>query len=237
MSTVLITGVSQRLGYYLADYYLSQGDTVVGTYRTEREAITALKERGANLYQIDFYDPEQTQQFIDWVLDSYAELDALIHNASDWSGDKGELSYSEYADVFKRMMTIHAEVPYQLNMALSTLMSSNCTAADIIHITDYVAFKGSKKHVAYAASKSALESLTLSFAQRFAPRIKVNSIAPALLAFNEWDDIEYQNKARAKSLMQTEGSFQEALDAVLMLTKSNYITGRTIHLDGGRHLK
>ena len=237
MSTIFITGVSQRLGFYLADYYLSQGDTVVGTFRTERDAITELKKRGADLYQLDFYDPKQTQQLIDWLLTSYAEIDCVIHNASDWSGDTGELNYTDYADVFQRMMTIHAEVPYQLNMALAPVLNTACSAADIIHITDYVAFKGSKKHVAYAASKAALESLTLSFAQRFAPRIKVNSIAPALLAFNEWDDDDYKNKARAKSLMQSEGSFQEALNAIIMLTNSNYITGRVIHLDGGRHLK
>ena len=83
MSTIFITGVSQRLGFYLADYYLSQGDTVVGTFRTKRDAITELKKRGADLYQLDFYDPKQTQQLIDWLLTRYAEIDCVIHNASD----------------------------------------------------------------------------------------------------------------------------------------------------------
>src|SRR5690606_39782772 len=59
--------------------------------------------------------------------------------------------------------------------------------ADIVHLSDDVVRKGSAKHTAYCASKAGLDSLTLSFAARLAPRIKVNSIAPALLMFNEQD--------------------------------------------------
>ena len=237
MRTILITGVGQRLGFFLAEYFLSQGDTVVGTYRTEREAITTLRSRGADLYQADFYDQVQTQNLIQAISEKYNHLHCLIHNASDWSPDIKDIDYDASHDVFARMMIIHAEVPYQLNLAFEPLLTAVEGGADIIHLSDYVAFKGSKKHIAYAASKGALENLTLSFAQRFAPAIKVNSIAPALLAFNDHDDDDYKAKARAKSLMQTEGSFQEALDAVLLLMQSNYITGRVMHLDGGRHLK
>lgn len=236
MKKVLITGVSQRLGYYLADYFLSSGYRVIGSYRTERDSIAELKQRGADLYRVDFYDALQTQTFIQSISDNYSALDCLIHNASDWSADKGDLDYAAYHDIFERMMTIHVEIPYQLNLAFEQLLTRAGKRSDVIHVTDYVAFKGSKKHIAYAASKAALENLTLSFAQRFAPQVKVNSIAPALLAFNDGDDEDYKAKARSKAVLQTEGSFQEALDATLLLMKSDYITGRVIHLDGGRHL-
>ena len=236
MSNVLITGVSQRLGLFLADHFLTSGHQVIGTYRTERDSIVALKDRGARLYRVDFFDPEQTQEFIRTICEQYSVIDCLIHNASDWAADKGNLDYVAYHDIFQRMMTIHVEVPYQLNLAFEALLNRSENRSDVIHITDYVAFKGSKKHIAYAASKAALENLTLSFAQRLAPGVKVNSIAPALLAFNDWDDDDYKTKARAKAILVTEGSFKEALDATLMLMNSDYITGRVIHLDGGRHI-
>ncbi len=236
MKTILMTGVSQRLGLYLSRHFLQQGDKVIGTYRTERETISDLKGQGADLYSVDFYDPKQTQAFIAMICDRYNAIDCLIHNASDWSGDQDAMDYAGYHDVFTRMMTIHAEVPYQLNLAFAALLANTGRRTDIVHITDYVAHKGSKKHMAYAASKAALENLTLSFAQRLAPQIKVNSVAPALLAFNDWDDEDYKRKARSKAILDTEGSFQEALDATLMLLNSDYITGRVIHLDGGRHL-
>jgi len=90
------------------------------------------------------------------------------------------------------------------------------------------------QHLKYGTSNA--ENLTLSFAQRYSPQVKVNSIAPALLEFNEHDDDNYKTKARNKSLLQTEGSFTEAINTVDWLMNSQYVTGRTIHLDGGRHL-
>ncbi|MDU0353818.1 dihydromonapterin reductase [Paraglaciecola aquimarina] len=246
MPTVVITGVGQRLGLCLAEYFLSKKYKVVGTYRTPRAAIDTLRLKGAELYQVNFYRQQQVQQFISSVTNNHNTIDCLIHNASDWHDDKGDLDFADYHAIFSNMMTIHAEVPYQLNLAFKQQLSAHLTDSvnkqqqqysDIIHISDYVAFKGSKKHIAYAASKAALENLTLSFAQRYSPNIKVNSIAPALLAFNNDDDDNYKTKARNKSLLQTEGSFQEVLNTVEWLLASHYITGRTIHLDGGRHLK
>lgn len=240
MSTVVITGVGQRLGLHLAEHFLNKQYKVIGTYRTDRESIAFLKERGAELHQVDFYSQHETQQFINAVVDNNDSIDCLIHNASDWHDDKGDLGFADYHQIFTKMMTIHAEIPYQLNLAFQPLLTANQAVGqftDIIHVSDYVAFKGSEKHIAYAASKAALENLTLSFAQRYSPSVKVNSIAPALLAFNEKDDDSYKVNARSKSLLQTEGSFQEAISTIDWLMASNYITGRTIHLDGGRHLK
>lgn len=239
MPTVVITGVGQRLGLCLAEHFLAKEYRVIGTYRTEGDSIEKLQSKGAELHQVDFYDQQQTQKFIAAVTNNIESIDCLIHNASDWRDDSGVLDFANYHQIFSKMMTIHAEVPYQLNLAFNPLLTptNDDQFGDIIHISDYVASKGSKKHVAYAASKAALENLTLSFAQRFSPNIKVNSIAPALLAFNEDDDDSYKTKARNKSLMQTEGSFQEAINTVEWLLASRYITGRTINLDGGRHLK
>ncbi len=96
--------------------------------------------------------------------------------------------------------------------------------------------RGSRKHIAYAASKAAQDNLTLSFATSFAPEIKVNSIAPALVLFNEGDDEAYRKKALSKSLIQHEGGLDEFQHTVDYLLDSNYVTGRIIHMDGGRHL-
>ena len=57
-------------------------------------------------------------------------------------------------------------------------MGTGHAASDIIHFTDYVVERGSDKHIAYAASKAALDNMTRSFARKLAPEVKVNSIAP-----------------------------------------------------------
>ena len=136
------------------------------------------------------------------------------------------------------MMRIHANVPYQLNHELAPLLQACRHAhADIIHIGDYVGSRGSSKHIAYAASKAAQDNLTLSFAARLAPKVKVNSLAPALIKFKEDDNRDYRGKAVAKSLMQREAGWNELQHAIDYLFASQYVTGRVLPLDGGRHLK
>ncbi|MBP7664250.1 MAG: SDR family oxidoreductase, partial [Shewanella sp.] len=109
--------------------------------------------------------------------------------------------------------------------------------SDVIHITDYVAEKGSQKHIAYAASKAALHNMTLSFAAKFAPEVKVNSIAPAMILFNAGDDAAYQQKTLAKALLPKEAGNEEIIDLVEYLLNSHYVTGRCHNVDGGRHLR
>lgn len=234
-NAIFITGVSRRLGLALAHHFLDKGWQVLGTYRSERSELDSLWDKGATLFQCDFQDMVQVEDLIATIREKQPGLRALIHNASDWLAEGKGLPDAE---VFDRMMNVHAKVPYLMNLGLKSNIESNGDQlGDIIHITDYVAARGSKKHFAYAASKAALENLTLSFAAAFAPTIKVNAIAPALLKFNEGDDEAYQKKALSKASLPWEGSFEAAIDSIEYLLNSRYITGRTIHLDGGRHLK
>jgi len=231
---ILITGVGQRAGLHLARHFLQRGRPVIGTYRRERGELTGLQESGADLYCCDFYRAGDLEALIEAIKGRYRELRAIIHNASDWLPDDGDLSPAE---VMSRMMQVHAQAPYQLNLALSSLLqAAEGAPADIIHIGDFVSGRGSKKHIAYAASKAAQDNLTLSFAARLAPTVKVNSIAPALLLFNEGDDDAYRKKALDKSLLRREGGLDELRRAVDYLLESQYVTGRILHLDGGRHI-
>jgi len=232
---VLITGVARRVGLHLAGNFLERGVPVIGTYRSERPALDDLSRRGAELHHCDFYDEPQVELLCREVRKRHAALRAVIHNASDWLSERGELTPTE---VMQRMMQVHVTAPYRINLCLENLLlNSNAEHADIIHVGDYVSSRGSSKHIAYAASKAAQDNLTLSFSARLAPKVKVNSIAPALVAFNEGDDEAYREKARSKSLMQREGGMDEFQRAVDYLMESEYITGRVLPLDGGRHLR
>ena len=231
---VLITGASQRVGLALAENLLSNNYPVIVTYRTHKASIGALEKAGAVAICADFSTDQGIAECIAAVKKHTNELRAIIHNASQWDSEK---TSDDYAALFDSMMQIHAKTPYLLNMGLKDLLTSHNEAADIIHITDFVQSVGSEKHLAYAASKAALHNLTLSFAQMLAPRVKVNTIAPALLMFNEGDDDAYKEKALKKSLMQTEPGAVAAVDAVNYLLNSTYVTGETLQVNGGRHLK
>ena len=232
---LLITGVGKRVGLHLAHTFLDRGIPVIGTYRTTRSSVTELEQKGAELYQCDFDDDVQTVALIEAVLRKHSSLRAIIHNASDWLADNAELPSAE---IMRRMMRVHVSAPYQINLALEPLLeASEASHADIIHIGDYVSSRGSKKHIAYAASKAAQDNLTQSFAAKLAPRIKVNSLAPALVLFNPDDDEAYRRKALDKSLMQREAGLDEFQHAIDYLLQSHYVTGRVLPVDGGRHLR
>ncbi len=232
MNPTLITGVGQRVGFHLARTFISRGQPVIGTYRSERDNIDELATLGVELHRCDFYEAAEVQALIDDVATRHDRLRAIVHNASDWLPDKADYPPEE---ILRRMMDVHVAAPYRINLGLAGLLKAGAPS-DIVHLGDYVSGRGSKKHVAYAASKAAQDNLTLSFAALLAPEVKVNSIAPALVLFNEDDNAEYREKTLRKSLIQREGGLDEMQHQVDYLLDSHYVTGRIIHMDGGRHL-
>ena len=245
--TILITGVGKRIGLSLAKHFMAQGHKVIGTYRRHYQSIDELKKLGASLYQCDLNSPLAIEGLIANMLEQHPRLDTVIHNASDWLADPTDSDDLSPNEVMLRMLQVHVTAPYQLNLALAPLLiqsalahnhtsATQIGASNIIHITDYVAEKGSKKHIAYAASKAALHNMTLSFATKLAPNVKVNSIAPAMILFNEQDDLAYKVETLAKSILPKEAGSQEIIALVEYLQTSHYVTGRSFAVDGGRHL-
>ena len=218
----------------MAQNLLEQGHRIVVTYRTHRSSIALLKDKGATVIQADFSTEAAIDRAIDEIKAISKTYRGVIHNASDWAQEKD--NYNKQG-LIERMMMVHAVAPYRINLALENALRDSEVKADIIHMTDYVQETGSEKHMAYAASKAALHNLTLSFAKKLSPQVKVNSIAPALLMFNEGDDETYKQKALKKSLLEIVPGAQEAVKAMNYLFDSDYITGQTLHLNGGRHLK
>ncbi|MBS3797079.1 dihydromonapterin reductase [Pseudoalteromonas sp. BDTF-M6] len=231
---ILITGAGQRIGLALATHLLAQGHDVIISYRTRHPAVDELAAQGATCIAADFSDDHSIMQFIDELRGHTHGLRAIIHNASSWDC---EANNSDYAQLFDAMMRIHAKVPYLINQYCADMLQQQQGYADVIHLTDYVVETGSPKHLAYAASKAALDNLTKSYAAKWAPKVKVNAIAPSLIIFNDHDSEQYKQKTLTKSLMGIEPGCQEIIAAVELLLNSHYITGRSLAIDGGRHLK
>ncbi|VAR88808.1 short chain dehydrogenase [Klebsiella pneumoniae] len=153
------------------------------------------------------------------AIDGLREAGALCLQA-DFSSDDGILTFAE-----------------AVKSHTNGLRAIIHNASDIIHITDYVVERGSDKHIAYAASKAALDNMTRSFARKLAPEVKVNAIAPSLIMFNEGDDEAYRQQALDKSLMKIAPGEKEISDLIDYLFTSRYVTGRSFAVDGGRPLR
>ena len=233
---IVITGGAQRLGLAAALALHRQNYPVVITYRKQRPSLRELEAQGIETIHADFSDEQGVTVLAEELCSRYTSLRAIIHNASEWIAEGGEEPDSR---VMQNMLNVHVVAPYLLNQQCGDLLRRHGELhgqADIIHMSDYVAGSGSKKHIAYAASKAALHNLTLSFASKFAPLVKVNSIAPALLMFNHDDDATYREKALSKSLLGIAPGEEEGVNAIRYILESRFLTGKTIALDGGRHL-
>jgi len=228
---ILITGASQRIGLHCAERLLEDGFPVIVTYRRERDSIDRLRALGAQALQADFSDETGITTFIS-VLKQRADcLRAIVHNASEWRPD----TPGQEAEAFRQLFQVHMLAPYLINLHCAELLRHG-GPADIVHIGDDVTRKGSKKHIAYAASKAGLDNLTLSFAASLAPAIKVNGIAPALIQFNPEDAAEYRRKALAKSALGIEPGAEVIYQSLRYLLDNPYVTGTTLTVNGGRHL-
>ncbi|USZ49191.1 dihydromonapterin reductase [Halomonas sp. DN3] len=234
-SPILITGGAQRLGRHCAERLVQDGQPVIISYRRERPELEAMRERGIVTLQADFSSEDGILDFLERLKVETDALRAIVHNASDWAPDSdGE----DAGAAFERLFRIHMLAPYLINLHAKPLLDA-CSEPqrDIVHMTDYVVQKGSRKHAAYAATKAGLDNLTLSFAARYAPEIQVNAIAPALIMLNQGDDEAYAAKARAKSAMDMVPGPGVIYQSLRYLLDNRYVTGTTLAVDGGRHLR
>ena len=234
---ILITGASQRIGLHCAKRLLQDGYPVIATYRQEKPGVDELRQLGATCLHAELADEAGILAFIDVLKSRTDRLRAIVHNASAWITEEP----GHEADAFGELFRLHMLAPYLINLRCAELLERDAAErgapADIIHLSDDVARKGSANRIAYCASKAGLDNLTLSFAASLAPRIKVNGIAPALILFNESDDDAYRARTLAKSAMAIEPGPDVIYQSVRYLLDSPYVTGTTLTVNGGRHLK
>ena len=229
---ILITGAGQRVGLHCAQRLLADGYAVIFTYRSEKSGVQTLLDLGATALFADFSNEAGILDFIQRLKARTHSLRAIVHNASAWLEETPQTETS----AFMHMFSVHMLAPYLINLHCSELLERS-SPADIVHISDDVTRKGSSKHIAYCATKAGLDSLTLSFAAKLAPQIKVNGIAPAMLMFNPDDDAAYRTKALAKSVLGIEPGAEVIYRSLRYLLDNPYVTGTTLTVNGGRHLK
>ena len=224
-SPILVTGASQRVGLALALELAQAGHTVVSASRTVQPQAA---HPNIVQFQADLCRADDRQALIDYLVEHYDGLRAIIHNASLWLGDG--------LDNLETMFRLHVEAPYHLNLALGEMLAKQ-DKADIIHICDETSSRGSKSHIGYAATKAALQNMVLSFAEKYAPKVHVNGLLPGLLILKEGGDEAYRQHTLKKALLEFEPGAGPLIETVKYLLASQYSTGSQVVINGGRHLK
>jgi pteridine reductase len=107
----------------------------------------------------------------------------------------------------------------------------------IINIADLAAYETWPAYVPHAISKAGVVKMTESLARVFAPKLRVNAIAPgAILLPDDWDE-QTAKRFASTTPLQRLGSPDDAVAAMLYLLDAGYVTGETIVVDGGRRIR
>jgi NAD(P)-dependent dehydrogenase (short-subunit alcohol dehydrogenase family) len=228
----LVTGAAHRLGKVFALTLARQGFDIVIHYHLSQEAALQTQAevesvgRRAILSQADLTDPIQIQSLVS----SLKALDVLVNSAAFMPGGKVDALTIENWDT---SLDLNLRAPFLLSQECAKKMTEGGL---IVNITDVGAQKAWSRYPSYTVSKAALESLTRILARAFAPKIRVNAIAPGFVLQSDIvPDEEWQrliNRIPLKRPARTD----EIASALEFLLKNEYITGQTIVVDGGYSL-
>lgn len=239
---VLITG-PKRIGAVAAEQMAARGADVALSYarsRDEAEAaaarIRALGRRAVT-HQADLSEPAACQQLVDAAAADLGRLDVLVNMAS------------VYRNVpFDRMTLADWAAPLDVDLRASFLCARAAVphmrrqgGGRIINFSDWLARSGRPRYpgfVAYYVAKAGNIALTEALALELAgDQILVNAVAPGpILAPPDTSAEENQAVEQATPLGRWGGEMEIA-KAILSLVESDFITGETIRVDGGRHIK
>ena len=239
---VLITG-AKRIGAVLAKAVAERGADVVLAYRgSEAEAHAAADDvrasgRRALVVQTDVADEGAVTALLAAVDRAFGRLDVLVNMASLYRAvpfDDTDVT------VWDRQMGVDLRGSFLCARAAVPLMRRSGAGGRIVNFTDWVAASGRpryKDYVAYYVAKAGVKALTEALALELADdQILVNAIAPGpILAPPDTTAEESEAVVRATPLGRWGGP-DEIVKAVLALIDSDFITGETIRVDGGRHL-
>lgn len=230
--TIVITGASRRLGLFLCEHFCELGHHVVALTRVASPELNALSDSySITVEALEKYSESCLAQAIDNIHSKFSRIDVLIHNASYFAKDES-YSYSQ----FQAFFDVHMAMPAQLNVGLRELLFDDKAPGVIVNITDIYSENPNKAFSLYCATKAGLENLTKSFAKRFAPGVRVNSIQPGPIQFLPEHDESTKQHVLQETLLGVEGGFMPILQAVLAIIENSYLTGSTIKVDGGRSL-
>lgn len=238
--TAIVTGASRGIGKSIAKKLASQGAAVVinynGSEEKARQAQREIQESGgqASIYQCNVADYGQCEKFIQDVIQEYGSLDILVNNAGI---TKDGLLMKMSEEDFDKVIDTNLKGAFNTIRFASRQMLKQ-RSGRIINMSSVSGVAGNAGQANYAASKAGLIGLTKAAARELASRgVTVNAIAPGFIETDMTDVLSEKVKetAVAQIPLGRFGKPEQVAAAVAFLAsqEAGYITGQTLHVDGG----
>lgn len=241
--TAYITGASRGIGKGIALEFAKQGANLALTDLNIEamgpEFIAEFEQHGVKCIAIacDASNMEATQAAIDKTVETYGGLDILVNNAGI---TKDGLLLRMTEEQFDLVVRVNLKSAFTSTKAvLKTMLKQR--SGSIINISSIVGVTGNAGQANYAASKAGMIAFTQSTAKELGSRgIRANAVAPGFIATEMTHHLpEAELKRWLESIpLQRPGSVQDIADLCVFLgsDQSTYITGQTIHVNGGMYM-
>jgi len=236
MKKVFITGASRGIGNAIAKSLLKENYTVIGT-ATSSKGVEQLIAEGIQGYKLELDDLERINASWEKISDEHLDIDILINNAG-FTRDNLILRMSE--DEWNDVMNVHLNGMFRITKRLLKPMLKKRWGR-VINLSSTSAVLGNKGQANYAAAKAGIEAFSRSLASEVGTRgITVNAVAPG---FIKTDMTESNNGVIEEELIKQIplGRFGESAEIAHLVNflcseESSYITGQTVHINGGLYM-
>ena len=245
----VVTGSSSGVGAACARQLAEQGCHVVVNYSRNEEGAhqtsEACQQSGVEtlVVQADVADDADCRRMAAAAEEKWGRIDALINNA-------GTTKFCDHADLeglshedFTRLYAVNTIGAFQMVRAVEPIMNRG-ERGSIVNVASMAGLTGVGSSIAYAASKGAMITMTLSLARVLGPKIRVNAVCPGFIQsdwlLNGLGPEKYQQWKTAsekRSALGKTSTPEDIAEGILyFVTGSEVITGETMMMDGGWHL-
>jgi pteridine reductase len=234
----LVTGAGTRVGRVIALALgragMSVGVHYAGSEKGARATAAEIMRGGSDARTLpgDLVDPATGPRLVEHAVKVFGSLDVLVNSAAVMLRTPvGEVLVEDWDAMF----ALNLRAPFFLSQAAARVMGERGGA--IVNIADLAAFETWRGYVPHAITKAGVVQMTRGLAHALAPKIRVNAIAPGAVLLPEGSNQDFADKLIATTPLGRIGTPEDVAQAVLYLLGADYVTGETLIVDGGRHVR
>ncbi len=248
-AVAIVTGSSSGIGAAIAREFVGRGCRVTINYSRNEAGARAVAEACEALggqvlvCQADVTEDEDCRSLVEATLDRFGKLDILVNNAGTTKFCAHQDLSGLTKDDFMNLYAVNLVGPFQMVRAAEAALRSQ-PVAHVVNMASIAGITGIGSSIAYAASKGALVTMTLSLARVLGPQIRVNAVCPGFVQ-GEWLKEGLGEKTYntileqyvAISPLNNTATPETVAQTVLSLVGgADWTTGETLIVDGGAHL-
>ena len=234
----LVTGAGTRVGRAIAVALGKAGMRIgvhyYGSEKGARQTADEIVAAGSDARTLpgDLTDPATGPRVVEHMSKVFGSLDVLVNSAAVMLRTPvGEVLVEDWDAMF----ALNLRAPFFLSQSAARAMKDR--GGVIINIADLAAFEAWRNYVPHSITKAGVVQMTRALAHALAPKIRVNAIAPGAVLLPEGATPEFRDKLISTTPLGRIGSPEDVAQAVIYLISADYVTGETLIVDGGRHVR